>query len=206
MQSVDDTNHRWYSPRFGVDPLFTPFSQWVIWFKGMSLCHKLQFVLYIIIWLGAFLYTQIYWVYTDNNFRCDIFGSIGASSITYDLIFVLFAVLLWIFGDFFFMGFSVYTYILTFAFSFLTAVSVTTPLYLLMRLLRVSAQSATTASHGYVILPGVAHTGTKEGNSVSNERRDITVHNFIPFILYLFTMYYWHHGPTPFPPPELCEE
>jgi hypothetical protein len=187
----------WYYPRFGVDPLFSPLSSWAQWFSAMEFSHKIQFVLYLALWLGAFLSTQIYWVYSDGNFSCDIFASTGASSITYDLLFVGFAILLFILGDFWEMGFSIYTYMLTFAFSFLVAVSVTVPLYLAMRLLRIAAKKQSQQQY--------ATSGTSVYHVSEIQTCTSLIESFVPLVLYLLTMVYWWYGPTPFPEPELCE-
>jgi hypothetical protein len=91
---------------------------------------------YWALFLTAFFLTQIYWVYTDNDFFCDMFMTIGSSSVSVDLICVGIAILIWMANDFWRMGFSVYTYFLMFIFGLGVAVSVTVPWYLALRVSR----------------------------------------------------------------------
>ena len=85
------------------------------------------------------------------------------------------------------MGFSIYTYLLIFICSFGVAISVTFPIYFLMRISRKCK-----INNNYKF------------NYYNNKNEYSLWQYFVPFVMYICLMLWWWLGNTPFGKPNLC--
>ena len=189
---------KWYSLRLGTDPMFSPVTTFL---TDVSLGNRLLIILFFQLMVGAYLWLQIYWVYPDPNFFCDLFASIGASDITIDIAFSGIIVLLFIGTDFWRMGFSIYTYLLLFICSFGVAISVTFPIYFAMRISRQCKIDKENEKNNY---SEMSNNINDNYNNNNNNINTATWQYFVPVVIYICLMLWWWKGSTPFGEPSLC--
>ena len=122
----------WYSLRVGVDPVFSPITQF---FVSVDAGHIVLIVVYWIICLVSHFFTQQYRRAADDYF-CEMMVNAGAGFNTFDLYLTAVVVIIFVGTDFWKMGFSIYTYILFVLFSSIVNMAVALPFYLSLRVSR----------------------------------------------------------------------
>ena len=194
---------KWYSPRFGTDPMFSPLGTL---FSNVDTKDRILIIVFFILALVGYLMIQMYnnYAFQDESFICAIWSTYSGASIGTDIIVFGVAFFIWFYNDHKFYGFSIYTFSLFFIFSLGGAIGIMAPLYYGLRVSRASKM--------------MNQTNNKSGQTVPQEEEQqqlqdenpqrgfgFYLSHLAPVILFLIVMIWFIIGVTPFPDPGVCK-
>ena len=193
-KSGSEEQVKWYSPRFGTDPLFSPLTTL---FTNVDTKDRILMIVFFIFTLFGYLVIQMYNVYSfkEESFICAIWSTYSGGSIGTDIVVFALAFFVWFYNDRKIYGFSIYTFVLFVIFSLGGAIGVIAPFYYG---LRVSRRSKI-----------INEMNNKSGqNQTQEEERGFGFYcsHLTPVLLFIIVMICFTLAVIPFPDPGLCKD
>ena len=189
VQSSESTeSEKWYSPRFGSDPMFSPITEFL---TDVSTTDRILIGVYFVMSIAAAVYLQVYFYhgdmtleeFVDGHFTCEATATYEAAFNFVDIAILTIFLYFFLFTDFWKMGFSIYLPILFVIWLVFMPMAIVFPFYFGLRVSRQAKINANTP-----INPDV--------------KWYLWVPNWILLFIY-FIIYYF--APSPFSDPGVCQ-
>ena len=186
--SGDSDQEKWYSPRFGSDPMFSSMTEF---FTDVSTKDRILIVIYFVMSIVATIYLQVYFYHGDMTleelvngfFICSASSTYDGAFVTVDISVLTIFLCVFLLTDFWKMGFSIYFAILFVISLLFVPIAATIPFYFG---LRVSRQAKMNANSGI--------------------NRDVKWYLWVPNWIFLFVYFMiYYFAPSPFADPGLCQ-